>query len=51
MLRSGVTKPGSGVRFDVTILEGARSYVAGEQTALLGCIEALRGTVSLRPPV
>ncbi len=41
---------GSGVRFDVTILEGAGSYVVGEETALLACVEGLRGTVSARPP-
>jgi NADH-quinone oxidoreductase subunit F len=39
-----------GFRFDVTILEGAGSYVVGEETALLACIEGLRGTVSARPP-
>ena len=36
--------------FDVTVLEGAGSYVVGEETALLACIEGLRGTVSARPP-
>jgi formate dehydrogenase iron-sulfur subunit len=41
---------GSGFDFDVTILEGAGSYVVGEETALLACIEGLRGTVSARPP-
>ena len=41
---------GSGFCFDVTILEGAGSYVVGEETALLACIEGLRGTVSARPP-
>jgi NADH:ubiquinone oxidoreductase subunit F (NADH-binding) len=39
-----------GEEFDVTILEGAGSYVVGEETALLACIEGLRGTVSARPP-
>jgi NADH:ubiquinone oxidoreductase subunit F (NADH-binding)/NADH:ubiquinone oxidoreductase subunit E len=39
-----------GEDFDVTILEGAGSYVVGEETALLACIEGLRGTVSARPP-
>jgi NADH:ubiquinone oxidoreductase subunit F (NADH-binding) len=34
----------------VTIVEGAGSYVVGEETALLACIEGLRGTVSARPP-
>ncbi|HUB76019.1 MAG TPA: NAD(P)H-dependent oxidoreductase subunit E [Solirubrobacteraceae bacterium] len=41
---------GTGYSFDVTILEGAGSYVVGEETALLACIEGLRGTVSARPP-
>jgi NADH:ubiquinone oxidoreductase subunit F (NADH-binding)/NADH:ubiquinone oxidoreductase subunit E len=40
----------SGFSFDVTVLEGAGSYVVGEETALLACIEGLRGTVSARPP-
>jgi bidirectional [NiFe] hydrogenase diaphorase subunit len=39
-----------GESFDVTILEGAGSYVVGEETALLACIEGRRGTVSARPP-
>jgi NADH:ubiquinone oxidoreductase subunit F (NADH-binding)/NADH:ubiquinone oxidoreductase subunit E len=41
---------GSGFDFDVTVLEGAGSYVVGEETALLACIQGLRGTVSARPP-
>jgi NADH:ubiquinone oxidoreductase subunit F (NADH-binding) len=41
---------GSGFSFDVTILEGAGSYVVGEETALLACVEGRRGTVSARPP-
>ena len=41
---------GSGFCFDVTIVEGAGSYVVGEETALLACIESRRGTVSARPP-
>jgi NADH:ubiquinone oxidoreductase subunit F (NADH-binding)/NADH:ubiquinone oxidoreductase subunit E len=41
---------GSGFSFDVTILEGAGSYVVGEETALLACVQGLRGTVSARPP-
>jgi NADH:ubiquinone oxidoreductase subunit F (NADH-binding)/NADH:ubiquinone oxidoreductase subunit E len=41
---------GSGFSFDVTVLEGAGSYVVGEETALLACIEGRRGTVSARPP-
>jgi NADH:ubiquinone oxidoreductase subunit F (NADH-binding)/NADH:ubiquinone oxidoreductase subunit E len=46
----GTDIAGSGFDFDVTILEGAGSYVVGEETALLACIEGLRGTVSARPP-
>ncbi|MBS1889437.1 MAG: NAD(P)H-dependent oxidoreductase subunit E [Actinobacteria bacterium] len=41
---------GSDLDFDVTIIEGAGSYVVGEETALLACVEGLRGTVSARPP-
>ena len=41
---------GSGYSFDVTIIEGAGSYVVGEETALLSCLQGLRGTVSARPP-
>jgi NADH:ubiquinone oxidoreductase subunit F (NADH-binding)/NADH:ubiquinone oxidoreductase subunit E len=41
---------GSGFDFDVTIREGAGSYVVGDETALLACIEGLRGAVSARPP-
>ncbi|HEY5389783.1 MAG TPA: NAD(P)H-dependent oxidoreductase subunit E [Solirubrobacteraceae bacterium] len=41
---------GSGFSFDITVLEGAGSYVVGEETALLACVEGLRGVVSARPP-
>src|SRR5579871_337074 len=41
---------GSGFAFDVTVVEGAGSYVVGEETALLACLQGLRGTVSARPP-
>ena len=34
----------------MTIIEGAGSYVVGEETALLSCLQGLRGTVSARPP-
>ena len=30
--------------------EGAGSYVVGEETALLGSLQGLRGTVNARPP-
>ena len=39
-----------GERFDITVVEGAGSYVVGEETALLRCLQGLRGTVSARPP-
>jgi bidirectional [NiFe] hydrogenase diaphorase subunit len=41
---------GSGFSFDVSVVEGAGSYVVGEETALLACLQGLRGTVSARPP-
>ena len=41
---------GSGFDFDVTVIEGAGSYVVGEETALLACIEGRRGVVAARPP-
>ena len=44
------TAAGSGFSFDVTVIEGAGSYVVGEETALLACLQGLRGTVSARPP-
>ena len=41
---------GAGFSFDITVIEGAGSYVVGEETALLACLQGLRGTVSARPP-
>jgi NADH:ubiquinone oxidoreductase subunit F (NADH-binding)/NADH:ubiquinone oxidoreductase subunit E len=41
---------GSGVDFDVEVFEGAGSYVAGEETALINSLEGLRGEVRARPP-
>jgi NADH:ubiquinone oxidoreductase subunit F (NADH-binding)/NADH:ubiquinone oxidoreductase subunit E len=41
---------GSGFRFDVEVVQGAGSYVCGEETALLRSLEGLRGTVTARPP-
>lgn len=41
---------GTGFAFDVTIVQGAGSYVVGEETALIACLQGLRGTVSARPP-
>ncbi|MDP2712396.1 MAG: NADH-ubiquinone oxidoreductase-F iron-sulfur binding region domain-containing protein, partial [Solirubrobacteraceae bacterium] len=46
----GASVLGSDFAFDVTIVEGAGSYVVGEETALLACLQGLRGTVSARPP-
>ncbi len=48
--RLGEDIRGSGFAFDVTVVEGAGSYVVGEETALLACLQGLRGTVSARPP-
>ena len=39
-----------GAHFDITVIEGAGSYVVGEETALLSCLQGMRGTVSARPP-
>jgi NADH:ubiquinone oxidoreductase subunit F (NADH-binding)/NADH:ubiquinone oxidoreductase subunit E len=36
--------------FEVEIVEGAGSYVVGEETALLASLQGFRGTVSARPP-
>ncbi len=41
---------GSGFTFHVQVEEGAGSYVVGEETALLGSLQGLRGTVNARPP-
>ncbi|HEY6935027.1 MAG TPA: NAD(P)H-dependent oxidoreductase subunit E [Marmoricola sp.] len=40
----------SGVDFDVAVVSGHGSYVAGEETSLLRSIVGLRGTVHPRPP-
>jgi NADH:ubiquinone oxidoreductase subunit F (NADH-binding)/NADH:ubiquinone oxidoreductase subunit E len=39
-----------GSDFDVEIIEGAGSYVAGEETALLRALQGLRGGARPRPP-
>jgi NADH:ubiquinone oxidoreductase subunit F (NADH-binding) len=36
--------------FEVEVVEGAGSYVVGEETALLASVQGFRGTVSARPP-
>ncbi|MFN8132260.1 MAG: NAD(P)H-dependent oxidoreductase subunit E [Solirubrobacteraceae bacterium] len=41
---------GSGFSFHIGVVEGAGSYVVGEETALLNSLMGLRGTVSARPP-
>jgi formate dehydrogenase iron-sulfur subunit len=41
---------GSAFSFDIEIVEGAGSYVCGEETALLRSLEGLRGMVTARPP-
>src|SRR6516162_1454270 len=41
---------GSDFSFDVEVVEGAGSYVCGEETALLRSLEGLRGMVTARPP-
>lgn len=41
---------GSGVDFDVTVVSGHGSYVAGEETSLLRSIVGVRGAVHPRPP-
>lgn len=41
---------GVGIGFDITIANGAGSYVCGEETALLESLEGRRGEVRARPP-
>lgn len=41
---------GSGVDFEVAVVSGHGSYVAGEETSLLRSMAGLRGTVHPRPP-
>ena len=41
---------GSGFDFDVEVVEGAGSYVAGEETALMHTVSGLRGDARPRPP-
>lgn len=41
---------GSGVAFDVEVVAGAGSYVAGEETSLLASLEGQRGAPRPRPP-
>ena len=46
----GPDAAGSGVSLEVHVVEGAGSYVSGEETALLNGLEGLRGVVRARPP-
>lgn len=46
----GAAVHGSEVDFDIEVLRGAGSYVAGEETALLHALQGLRGNVHPRPP-
>jgi NADH:ubiquinone oxidoreductase subunit F (NADH-binding) len=48
--RLGENILGTGFSFNVRVVEGAGSYVVGEETALLRSAAGLRGTVSARPP-
>jgi NADH-quinone oxidoreductase subunit F len=41
---------GSGFNFDIRIFEGMGSYICGEETALIACIEGRRGVPRSRPP-
>lgn len=41
---------GSGFSFHVSVVEGAGSYVVGEETALLASLHGFRGMVAARPP-
>ncbi|MDM7934721.1 MAG: NADH-ubiquinone oxidoreductase-F iron-sulfur binding region domain-containing protein, partial [Methanothrix sp.] len=41
---------GSGMRFDISIREGAGAFVCGEETALMLSIEGKRGMPRTRPP-
>jgi NADH-quinone oxidoreductase subunit F len=41
---------GSGMNFDIHVMEGAGAFVCGEETALLASIEGKRGMPSPKPP-
>ncbi|MFZ8911015.1 MAG: formate dehydrogenase beta subunit [Candidatus Nanopelagicales bacterium] len=42
---------GSGRAFDIRVIEGAGSYVCGEETAMLESLEGKRGMVRPKPPI
>lgn len=46
----GTNVRGSGFDLEIRVVEGAGSYVSGEETALLNGLEGLRGVVRSRPP-
>ena len=48
--RGGRALPGELGDFTIEVVEGAGSYVVGEETALLASLQGFRGTVSARPP-
>lgn len=41
---------GTGLDFDLIVIEGAGSYICGEETALIASIEGRRPEVDVRPP-
>lgn len=41
---------GTGLAFDMIVIEGAGSYICGEETALIASIEGRRPEVDVRPP-
>jgi NADH:ubiquinone oxidoreductase subunit F (NADH-binding)/NADH:ubiquinone oxidoreductase subunit E len=46
----GAGAEGTEVNFDIDVVEGAGSYVAGEETSLINSMEGRRGGVMARPP-
>ena len=47
----GADVMGSGRAFDIRVVEGAGSYVCGEETAMLESLEGKRGMVRPKPPI
>lgn len=47
----GADVMGSGQAFDIRVVEGAGSYVCGEETAMLESLEGKRGMVRPKPPI